>query len=446
MNSKKIIYSYFVVALTLFFLQLPFGIYMALSYALAYPQWLVDLIPFSTARAIHTNLMVLWMLLGFMGGGYFIAMAEGGLKEIFSPFLALLQLIIISVTGVVGIIGFYFGWTQGRPLLELPFHLDIAIVVGALVFLLNIFVTMYKGWADNRKFTAISFMLALGVLFIALLYLPHMLSYRNIVVDWMAWWITIHGWVEGAWELVASAILAFLLVALTGVDRRVINKWLYIETGLVLFTGILGIGHHFYWTGHPSYWLPVGAIFSVLEPLPLLLMYWDARRHFNHKPELLNSLVGILVYWSVIFHFIGAGILGGFMTLPFVNYWMHGTQVTTSHGHFAFYGAFALLLFAVFYVLMPQFKGITKFNENIGKASLKIMNVSMVSMVLFFMVAGIVQVCLERIAGFSYMESQAWMRWWMGFVALSGVGFFSGAAIMIYDLLFMKEKKCANCA
>src|SRR3989338_2598179 len=172
MDSKRVIHSYFITALVLFFLQLPFGIYLASSYALAYPQWIVDLIPFSTARAVHTNLLVLWMLLGFMGGGYFIAMAEGGLNKIFSPFLALLQLIILSVAGVTGIIGFFFGWTQGRPLLELPFQLDLLVILGAVIFLLNIVTTTYQGWTQNRKFSAISFMLLLGVIFTAFLYIP----------------------------------------------------------------------------------------------------------------------------------------------------------------------------------------------------------------------------------------------------------------------------------
>lgn len=443
--SNRIIHAYFIMAIALFFLQIPFGVYLASSYALSYPQVVVDWLPFSTARAIHTNLLVLWLLLGLMGGGYFMAMVEGELKEIFSPLLAFMQLAILSVTGIVGVVGFVFGWTQGRPLLELPFHLDIAIVVGTLVFLFNIALTMFKGWTENKKFSAISFMLLLGVAFTALLYLPHIPFYKNIVNDWTAWWINIHGWVEGSWELIASAVMAFLLVALTGVDRKVVNKWLYIEAGLFLFTGIAGIGHHFYWTGHPEYWKPIGNIFSGMEIIPLILMYWDTKRHISHKPEVLDLLAGKMVFWSVVLTLVGAGILGLGQTFSFVNYSTHGSQVTTSHGHLAFYGAFVLLLLAVFYVLIPKFKGITAFSEKRGYVALWIMNISMWIMTALFLVAGIIQTCLERVAGWQYMDTQAVMRWWMAFAALAGIGFFIGATVMVYDLLFMKEAKCANC-
>src|SRR4030067_77045 len=89
------------------------------------------------------NLLVLWMLLGFMGGTYYIVPEETK-SEIYSPALAWFPLITLVVTGVVALVGFFFGWTQGRPLLEIPRPLDIVVVIGALVFLFNIAMTMIK--------------------------------------------------------------------------------------------------------------------------------------------------------------------------------------------------------------------------------------------------------------------------------------------------------------
>ena len=54
-------------------------------------------------------------------------------SEIYSPGLAYFQLVALLVTGVVALIGFFFGWTQGRPLLEIPRPLDFVVVVGALI-------------------------------------------------------------------------------------------------------------------------------------------------------------------------------------------------------------------------------------------------------------------------------------------------------------------------
>ena len=106
-SSQRVAYPYFFVALVLFLLQVIVGIWLALSYAVTMPQWLVDVLPFSTTRAIHTNLLVLWLLLGFMGSTYFM-IPEEAQRELFSPSLAYLQLVLLAGTGVTAVIGFLF--------------------------------------------------------------------------------------------------------------------------------------------------------------------------------------------------------------------------------------------------------------------------------------------------------------------------------------------------
>src|ERR1700693_3897796 len=114
-RSQKIAYSYFVIALLLFALQVVMGLWLAYNYSFTVPQSIVDVFPFATARAMHTNLLVLWMLLGFMGGTYYIVPEETK-TEIYSLKLAWFQLVTLVTTGVVALVGFVFGWTQGRPL------------------------------------------------------------------------------------------------------------------------------------------------------------------------------------------------------------------------------------------------------------------------------------------------------------------------------------------
>jgi len=118
-RSQKIAYWYFAVALLLFVLQVVLGLWLAFNYSFTVPQSIVDVFPFATARAMHTNLLVLWMLLGFMGGTYYIVPEETR-SEIYSPKLAWIQLVTLVATGVIALVGFVFGWTQGRPLLEIP--------------------------------------------------------------------------------------------------------------------------------------------------------------------------------------------------------------------------------------------------------------------------------------------------------------------------------------
>jgi nitric oxide reductase subunit B len=436
-KSQHIAYPYFVVALLLFALQVVFGLFLSVNYAFTLPQSLVDVFPFSTARAFHTNLLVLWMLLGFMGGTYFMVPEESK-SEIFSVKLAYLQLILLVGTGVAALIGFLFGWTQGRPLLEIPTALDFLIVIGALIFLFNVAMTMIRA----RNWTMIQGTLLGGLVMLALLYLFGIPFYRNLSIDWYYWWWVIHLWVEGAWELVTGAIIAWVLLKITGVDRKVVEKWLYVEIGLFLFTGIAGTGHHYYWIGAPRYWLWVGGIFSALEPVPIILMVWDTFRHVKErKLEIKNPIVWLLAVGCAIYHLVGAGVWGFLHTLPQINYYTHGSQVTVSHGHLAFFGAYALLNLTVFYYAFPRLKGIERFRQGTGKWGFWITSISMFLMGLAFGVAGVLQSYLERVLGLGYMTTHLQMQLWFKIVLVCGFAFLFGVILIIKDLLTLKEAR-----
>ena len=246
------------------------------------------------------------------------------------------------------------------PFLEQPPILKAGIVIVALIFLFNIFMTMMK----TKKWTVIQGMLLGGLIMLAGMFLFGIPFLKNLSTQYYWWWWVIHLWVEGAWELVAGSIMAFVLLKLTGVKRELVEKWLYVEAGLVLFTGIAGTGHHYYWIGTPKYWLWVGAIFSALEPLPILFMVIDTLRDVKERQVKIKNRLAL--YWAVgsaVIHFFGAGVWGFAHTLPQINQWTHGTQITASHGHFAFYGAYAMLNITMIYFALPQIKGIHNFER-----------------------------------------------------------------------------------
>ena len=362
-------------------------------------------------------------------------------KELFSPKLAYLQLMLLVGAGVAALIGFSFGWTQGRPLLEIPFELDLVVVAAALIFLFNVGVTLFRA----NSWTAIQGTLLGGLVMLALLYLFGIPFYKNLSLDWYYWWWVIHLWVEGAWELVAGAILAWILMKITGVPRWTVEKWLYVEIGLFLFTGIAGTGHHYYWVGAPRYWLWVGGIFSALEPLPIVLMVWDTFRHVKErKLEVKDRVVWVLAIGCVIYHFVGAGFWGFIHTLPQINYYTHGSQFTVSHGHMAFFGAYALLNLTVFYYALPKLRGIENFRQALGIWAFWITSVAMLVLGLAFGVAGVLQTYLERILGLGYMAAQAQMQFWFKVAIASGLAFFLGVALFIYDLLGMRPLRASK--
>jgi len=407
-ESQKVAFPYMALSLVLFVLQVIMGIWLAINYAFALPQSLVDVFSFATSRAIHTNLLVAWMLLGFMGGAYFILPVETK-GELFSTKIGYVQLVVFAGTAVTAVIGFLFGWTQGTPLLEIPPALDILVVIAALLFVYNVAMTIFKA----KEKTLVQWMLLGGVTFLALMYLFGHPFYKSINTDYYYWWWVIHLWVEGAWELITASIMAFILIQVTGVDRKIIEKWLYVETGVFLFTGIVGTGHHYYWIGAPDYWLWWGGIFSALEPLPVFLMVIDTWMHLKERTKpIVNPLLWTYIVGMALFHFLGAGVWGFIHTLPPINYYTHGSQITVSHGHLAFFGAYALLNLIVFYYAMPQFKNIRKYDAKLGQWGFWTMVVSMVFLGLTFGIAGVLQVYLERFLDIGYMTAHYTMQFW----------------------------------
>jgi nitric oxide reductase subunit B len=381
-------------------LQIIYGFIMGFAH-MGYDV-LHEWIPFHTARATHTNLLVMWLLAGFMGSAYYIIPEECEM-ELVNEKLAYVQLIAFVLVGVAAIIGFHFNWWEGRKFLEIPRPLDYLVVIDVLLFIYLIGMTIWK----SKKKTTTSMVLFFGLFSAALLYLPGMIPTVNQTLDsYWRWWV-VHLWVEGVWELIMGAILSFLLIKLTGVDREVIEKWLYVIVGFTFLSGILGTGHHYYYIGTPRYWLMIGGIFSALEPIAFLGMAIYAiamarkggRQHANRTALL----------WTVgcsIMSFVGAGFLGFAHTLPQVNMYTHGTLVTAMHGHMAFWGAYAMLVLAIITYAMPVMTG-----RNLSETKSSIFafwasNIGMTAMTIAFGIAGVAQVYLERRLGMDFLTVQ----------------------------------------
>jgi len=399
-ESWKVAWAFFATCMLLLSLQIVYGFIMGFAH-MGYDV-LHDFLPFNTARAVHTNLLVVWLLAGFMGSAYYIIPDEAQ-QELWSIKLAWLQWGSLVVVGVTAVIGFHFGWWEGRKFLEIPRPLDWLVVANVLLFLFNIGMTLFSA----KRYTTTALTLLVGLLSAALLYLPGMITFDSQILDsYFRWWV-VHLWVEGVWELIMGAILSYLLIKLSGVDREIIEKWLYIIVGLTFLSGILGTGHHYYWIGTPAYWLAVGGFFSALEPLAFLGMALYgvamARRGGRQHPN------RVALTWSVgcgIMSFVGAGFLGFAHTLPSVNIWTHGTLVTAMHGHLAFWGAYSMLIFAMICYALPEMTGKKLYTHWANEWAFWVSNIGMVAMTAAFAVAGITQVYLERRVGMDFLDVQ----------------------------------------
>ncbi|MBN8487690.1 MAG: cbb3-type cytochrome c oxidase subunit I [Burkholderiales bacterium] len=438
-ESQRVAKLYFIAAMGLFAGQILFGIGLGLQYLLG--DFLFPYIPFNIARMVHTNLLIVWLLFGFMGAAYYLIPEEAE-TELHSPKLAIALFWIFLVAGALTIVGYLtvpyaklaeltgneLLQTMGREFLEQPLPTKLGIVVVALGFLYNISMTVLKG----RK-TAISLVLLMGLWGLALMFLFSFVNPHNLVRDKMYWWFVVHLWVEGVWELILGALLAFVLVKTTGVDREVIDKWLYVIIAFALMTGILGTGHHFYFIGLPGYWQWIGSVFSAMEPIPFFMMTVFAFNMVQRRRREHPNQAAIL--WAVgtsVLGFLGAGLWGFIHTLSPINYYTHGTQITAAHGHLAFYGAYVLVVITLISYAMPTLRGRVANSaraQNVEMWSFWIMTIGMAVMVLALTGAGILQVWLQRIptdGAMGFMATQDQLRFFYWIRVVGGVTFLVG--------------------
>ena len=456
-QSQAVATPYFVFAMILFVGQILFGLIMGLQYVVG--DFLGGIIPFNVARMVHTNLLIVWLLFGFMGAAYYLVPEESE-TELYSPKLAIALFWIFAAAGVLTILGYLLVpystladitfnelWpTMGREFLEQPTITKIGIVIVALGFLFNLGMTILKG----RK-TAINMVMMTGLIGLAVFFLFAFYNPTNLALDKFFWWFVVHLWVEGVWELIMGAILAYVLIKVTGVDREVIEKWLYVIIAMALISGILGTGHHFYWLMTPEYWQWVGSIFSALEPLPFFAMVLYAFNMVNRRRrEHPNKAATLWALGTAVMAFLGAGVWGFLHTLSFVNYYTHGSQITAAHGHMAFYGAYAMIVMTIISYAMPKLRGIGEANCNKAQVvemwGFWLMTVAMVFITLFLTGAGILQVWLQRIPesgeALSFMATQDKLAIFYWLREIAGVVFLLGLIAYISSF-FVTDKKTA---
>ncbi len=455
-QSQSVAKLYFIAAIGLFVGQIIFGTILGLQYVIG--DFLFPEIPFNVARMVHTNLLIVWLLFGFMGAAYYMVPEESE-TELYSPKLAITLFWIFLVAGALTIVGYLavpyatlakitgndLLPTMGREFLEQPTITKIGIVVVALGFLFNISMTVLKG----RK-TAITMVLLLGLWGLAVFFLFSFYNPDNLVLDKMFWWWVVHLWVEGVWELILGSILAFVLIKMTGVDREIIEKWLYVIIAMSLITGIIGTGHHYYWIGTPEYWQWWGSIFSALEPIPFFMMVIFAFNMVNkRRRDHPNKAAMLWAMGTPVMAFLGAGVWGFMHTLAPVNYYTHGTQITAAHGHMAFYGAYVMVVLAIISYAMPILRGRAACNSEKSQImemwSFWLMTVSMVFITLFLTGAGILQTWLQRISenpmGFMEVQDKISVFYWMREVA--GIIFLIGLILYIISFFIGGEEKAS---
>ncbi len=460
-DSKRLGMMYFRVAIILFGAQLLMGMIAAIQFLV--PSFLFEIFDFSVARMVHINALVVWMLYAMIGSVYYMLPDETGIETVNIGLGKLaFWVLTLAVTIVVGVyILVQIGpgteatiWfiNEGREYLEAPRWADIGIVVVVLTFYWNVFATFLKGAK-----TGVMTVMTANLMALAGLYLAGMFFTDNISMDQYWWWWVIHLWVEATWEVFVGTLAAYALIKIIGAKREIVEMWLWIEVLMLFGSGILGMGHHYFWIGTPEYWWEIGALFSALEPVPLVAMFvhvlydWGREQgHAEHTGVAHAINNGPAMAWIVanaFGNFLGAGVWGFFHTLPQVNIYTHGTQFTAAHGHLAFFGAYATILIGMMYLGIQGANGVKTLKATFSsKMGIFLIVFGVLGMTVALTIAGYEQVLVERAelgAGWSafftaqelpwYVQAQMW-RGIMGGVT------FVGFIFLVWDLLTIGKR------
>lgn len=319
-------------------------------------------IPYSLARTWHIQTAMFWIATAFLAAGLFLAPVIGGREPRFQRlgvnvlFGALLAVIVGSLAGEFLSIhqrlslggGFWFGH-QGYEYLDLGRAWQIALFLGLLLWLTLMMCALWPALrrrAENRTLvlmfvgatTAIGLMYGAGFFFGARTHLS--------VMEYWRWWV-VHLWVEGFFEVFATAALAFVFARMGLVDPRHAGGAVLASSSLFLIGGIPGTFHHLYFSGTPTPIMSLGATFSALEVVPLVLIGWEAFETSRLQRAAswircyrwpLRFFVGV-AFWNLV----GAGLFGFLINPPLSLYYMQGLNTTPVHAHTALFGVYGLL-------------------------------------------------------------------------------------------------------
>jgi nitric oxide reductase subunit B len=470
-SQRKIGKYFFVVALVLL-LQIAAGTIMAHAYyerASFYGIELQNVLPFNFLRAVHIQAPIVWIGVAWIGTGLFLAPAmAGGRDPSGQPWLVdlLFWVTLVIVAGALlgnwlGVMGyiqrgwFWFG-NQGLSYIQLGRFWQIGFFLGLLMWSGLVFRALWPTpaelWRATRDFWSgrirIENLIWAATLNIAVLYVFGMIPLTGVgksftITDFWRWWV-VHLWVEQSFEFFAASMSAYLLMAVGLVSRQLAERAVYFGLILIFLGGVLGTGHHLYWAGGPSMWVPLGSMFSFIEVLPLVLLIIEAiqqyqlirsHRAFNYR------LAYTYIIGAAFWNFVGAGVFGGgTLNAPLINYYEHGTFLTLNHAHTALFGAFGLLAIGLVYFCLRYIASDrTVFNERPGLWAFWLYNAGLVLWILLnFFPVGWPQLNAVYEHGFAYARSIAfydgtvlwqWMR-------LPGdVVFAAAALLMAWDFL-----------
>ena len=442
--SMKATTKYFVTVVGLFLAQILLGAITA-HYAVEgqdfYGVPIAQLLPYALTRTWHTQLGIFWIATAWLATGLYVAPMLSGREPKFQSlgvnvlWVALLVVVIGSFAGEFLAIhqqlgtakNFWFGH-MGYEYVDLGRFWAILLFGGLMIWLGLVGRALWpalKQPSDVRGLIGMVFVstIAIGLFFGAALTWGRTTSLS--MIEYFRWWV-VHLWVEGFFEVFATAVIALIFAGLGLVRARAANNAVLFATSIFLVGGIIGTLHHLYFAGTGTAVIAWGAMFSALEVVPLALLGIEALHNYRMTraaPWVSTYRWPILFFVAVSFwNLVGAGLLGFTINPPLSLYYIQGLNLTPSHGHAALFGVYGMLGIGLMLFCLRTAHREKAWSDKLLKPAFWSLNVGLGAMVFLSLVpAGIYQAYQSITKGFWYarspevihsaiMERLVWMR------------------------------------
>lgn len=391
---------------------------------------IADWMPYSLTRTYHVQIGIFWIATSWLATGLFMAPAVSGyeppLQKAGVNFLFIALLIIVAGSmvgqwyGVMQKLGFsanfWFGH-QGYEYVDLGRFWQIFLFVGLFLWLFLMLRAIWPAFTSQRESKHLLILFAISSAAIALFYGAGLLwnQQTNLAMaEYWRWWV-VHLWVEGFFEVFATVVIAFIFVRLGLLRVKIATATVLFSTIIFLFGGILGTFHHLYFSGTPTAVLALGATFSALEVVPLILIGFEA----YHNLQLSRVTEWIKAYkWPIycfvavaFWNLVGAGIFGFLINPPIALYYMQGLNTTPVHGHTALFGVYGMLGIGLMLFVIKGQNPTDVWNDKLLSFSFWSINIGLALMVLISVLPiGLMQTWASVEHGFWYARSAEFMQ------------------------------------
>ena len=425
-------------------------------YGLPLSKWF----PYSLTRTWHLQSAMFWIATGFLAAGLFLAPIINGGKDpkwqklgVDLLFWALVVVVIGSYTGNFLAIAqlmpaewsFWLGH-QGYEYVDLGRLWQIGKFVGIvfwLVLMLRGMVPALRNPGDKNLLA----LLACSVIAIGLFYGAGLFYGERThlsVMEYWRWWV-VHLWVEGFFEVFATSALAFIFTSMGLVSRKLATTATLASASLFMLGGVPGTFHHMYFAGTTTPVMAVGATFSALEVVPLILLgheAWENWRLKDRAPWMERVRWPLQFFVACAFwNMLGAGVFGFLINPPISLFYIQGLNTTPLHAHAALFGVYGFLALGFGLLILRYIRPDLRFNERLMKVAFWWLNGGLLLMIVTSLLPiGLIQFYASASQGLWYARSEAFMqgdllqtlRWFRTF---GDVVFMIGAFAVIWQFV-----------